>query len=109
MPEKSGGTDYLPYGSIDRLFALCEASLERSAATAAATTRLEKFGQSKEAGANNGGGDLAQAFETAQERLVQYFKVRKGETGSVRGDRGGGGASACCQGAAVSCGWSSRL
>ncbi|CAN0194359.1 unnamed protein product [Hapterophycus canaliculatus] len=99
VPEKSGGTDYLPYASIDRLFALCEASLERSAATAARTTRADKFGQVKEAG-GGGGGKLARAFEVAQEKLVRYFKVAKAisdhaqpnraaEGGAASGARGG--------------------
>lgn len=64
-PETMGGTDFLPYASIDRLFSLCEASLARQSTTALAA------GAGKAAA--NG---LDHAFKTAQERLTQYFRVR---------------------------------
>lgn len=64
----SGGTDFLPYASIDRLFALCEASLARQS-----TTPAVGAGKGPAAAAS-----LDHAFETAQERLTQYFKVRDG-------------------------------
>ncbi|CAM9708403.1 unnamed protein product [Scytosiphon promiscuus] len=93
VPEKSGGTDFLPYASIDRLFALCEASLERSAATAAATTRAEKLGQS-EAVSTSGVGNLRRAFETVEERLVQYFKVAKAISAHAQPNRAAATAAA---------------
>ena len=80
-PETTGGTDFLPYSSIDRLFALCEASLARQSAAPA-------VGVGKAAAVNG----LNYAFETAQERLTEYFKVRpwplcvsiEGSNGSTR-------------------------
>ena len=78
VPEQAGGTDWLPYSSIDRMFALCEARLAKPGPPA------NRFGDGKEGEVDGGasGGwrerqaGLAAAFGVAQQRLVEYFKVR---------------------------------
>ena len=78
LPEQAGGTDWLPYASIDRLFSLCEARLARPAPSPS------RFGGGKEGEVDvdaTGGwaerqAGLALAFNSAQERLTEYFKVR---------------------------------
>eukprot|EP00903_Cladosiphon_okamuranus_P013430 g12510.t1 len=74
-PETSGGTDFLPYASIDRLFALCEASLARQSTTPG-------MGMGK--GAATG---LSCAFEMAQDRLIKYFKIAKATSDQAQSNR----------------------
>eukprot|EP00752_Nemacystus_decipiens_P008562 g7648.t1 len=85
-PEAIGGTDFLPYASIDRLFALCEASLTRQSAAPTAGTG--------KAGANG----LSRAFETAQERLTQYFKIAKATSDQAQPNRAAAAAAAAAGG-----------
>ncbi|CAM9114550.1 unnamed protein product [Choristocarpus tenellus] len=59
--EDGGGLDWLPYASIDRLFALCKSSLDRA--------RGEGSMERKSG--------LLERFDLVQRRLVSYFKVVK--------------------------------
>lgn len=63
-----GGSDWLPYASIDRLLALCEASLERGAPLSSSTAD-KKQEESRRA-------DLEAALGLAENRLIKYFKVK---------------------------------
>lgn len=87
VPERSGGTDWLPYSAIDRLFALCEANLARTKPSPSASAVSSSASEAKERKVERRE-VLAEAFETAQERLVGYFKV------SSKGGGGGVGSEA---------------
>ncbi|CAN0039916.1 unnamed protein product [Pylaiella littoralis] len=98
VPEESGGTDFLPYASIDRLFALCESSLERSVAAAKAG---RGGGVAAAAAAADIADGLSHAFETVQERLAQYFKIAKATSDQAQSNRAAAATEAATRAAAA--------